>query len=482
MIAGALVLDGDGNPAFRADIGIRGDQITAIGSLAKQSCKHRFEADGLTLAPGFIDSHTHDDLAIIKDPQLLPKISQGVTTVIAGNCGISAAPVTREGLVPEPMNLLGNRQEFRYETFAAYIAAIEQARPGVNIATLVGHTTLRANHLDRLDRNATAQELQAMSLQLKEAMQEGALGLSTGLAYLSAIAASTEEVLALASLAREFGGVYATHIRTEGNEIINALQEAIEIGNQAEIPVIVSHLKCAGIDNWGRAQEVLDLLTDAQTKMTLGWDAYPYSASSTVLDLRQIDERVATRITWSTPYPEVAGQNLTDIAKAFGLSQLEAAKKLQPAGAIYDSMSEEDVQKILTHQETMVGSDGLPCDPHPHPRLWGTFPRVLGHFCRDLGWFTLPEAVRKMTSMTADRFHLEGRGRIKVGGFADLVLFDQNTIADRATFDHPEEFAAGIHAVWVNGSLTFQNRKHTGLRNGRFLRPASQLPNLSAGR
>jgi N-acyl-D-amino-acid deacylase len=421
------------------------------------------------LAPGFIDVHTHDDTTVIRNPQMMAKLSQGVTSVIVGNCGISAAPVRLTGAPPDPMNLLGEADAFRYPTFAAYAAAVDAAQPAVNVAALVGHTALRNNHMDRLDRAATADEVRAMRAQLTEALDHGALGLSTGLAYSSARSAPAEEVLSLAEPLAAAGAIYASHMRTEADEILSAMQEAFSTGRNSGVPVVISHLKCAGIANWGRSEEVLHALDAARAEQPVQCDCYPYTASSSTLDLRQVDGRVRIIITWSTPHPEVAGQTLEQIASAWGTKQVEAAARLRPAGAIYHNMSEEDVRRILQHPATMIGSDGLPNDPRPHPRLWGTFPRVLGHYCRDQGIFSLAQAIHKMTGLPAQRFGLAGRGRISEGAHADLVLFDPETIRDTATFSDPICHAEGIAAVWVNGVLAYKDRDATGQRSGRFL-------------
>ncbi|HEY6448579.1 MAG TPA: D-aminoacylase [Acidobacteriaceae bacterium] len=469
LIRNAQIADGTGAEAERADLALREDRILAVGTGLAVRAAAVIEAEGLCLAPGFIDSHTHDDLSVIADPRALPKVSQGVTTVITGNCGISAAPVTLRGELPDPMNLLGDAPEFRYPIFADYVAVIREAQPAVNVAALVGHTALRNNHMDRLDRAARDEEVAAMRAQLQEALDHGALGLSTGLAYLSAHAAPTEEVLALAEPLAACGAVYATHMRSETEGILDAMQEAFTIGRVGGVPVILSHLKCAGIDNWGRSGEVLEAFDEARAAQPVGCDCYPYAAGSSTLDLRQVDERVTIAITWSTPHPEVAGQTLAQIAAGWRVSQLEAAKRLQPAGAIYHSIAEDDMRRILRHPATMIGSDGLPNDPRPHPRLWGTFPRVLGRYCREEKLLSLPEAVHKMTGMPAQRFRLEGRGLIREGCFADLVLFDPEKVTDTATFADPVQQAAGIAGVWVNGVLSWTERGSTGNRNGRFV-------------
>jgi N-acyl-D-aspartate/D-glutamate deacylase len=473
LISNVTVFDGSGANPDPADVALSGDRIIAVTRGLKCHATTVIEARGLALAPGFIDTHTHDDTSVIRTPAMLPKLSQGVTTVITGNCGISAAPVMLKPhggftVPPDPMNLLGDADAFRYPTFASYISAIRKAQPAVNVASLVGHTALRSNHMDRLNRTATPAEIRDMRTQLIEALDKGALGLSTGLAYLSANAATTEEVAALAEPLAAAGAIYTTHLRSETKAILDAMSEAFTIGRVSRVPVIISHLKCAGIDNWGRSPEVLSALETAQ-KSDAACDCYPYAATSSTLDLRQVDERVKITVTWSTPHPEVAGQTLSQIAKTWNTPQIEAAQRLQPAGAIYHSISEEDMRRILCHPATMIGSDGLPNDPRPHPRLWGTFPRVLGHYSRDEKLFSLREAVHKMTGLPAQRFSLAGRGLIREGYFADLVLFDPATIIDTATFDSPVQPARGINAVWVNGVLSYTFEGSTNNRAGRFL-------------
>ena len=473
LIRNVEVADGSGSSPEFADVAIDQDRIVAIGRLQDSLADNVFDGEGEVLAPGFIDVHTHDDASVIRAPQMLPKLSQGVTTVVVGNCGISAAPVTLRGEPPDPMNLLGNANTFCYPTFGAYADALAAAQPAVNVAALVGHTALRNNHMDRLDRTATSAEIAAMRAQLEEALDHGAAGLSTGLAYLSANSASTEEVMALADLLGGAGAIYATHLRSETETILQALDEAVRIGKHAAVPVVISHLKCAGIANWGRSAEVLGWIDDARKDQAIGCDCYPYAAGSSTLDLRQVDERVKIQITWSTAHPEMAGQTLTEIAKAWGVPLVDAARRLQPAGAIYHSISEEDMRAILRHPGTMIGSDGLPNDPLPHPRLWGTFPRVLGRYCRDLNMFPLGEAVRKMTSLPAQRFGLARRGWIREGYYADLVLFDPGKVRDVATFEDPVRQSAGIEAVWVNGTLSYREQMATGRRTGRFLQRQS---------
>ena len=260
LIIDAQLYDGTGAPPVERDVAVRDGKIVAIGNLSNWLAEEIVEANGRALAPGFIDVHTHDDTHVIRAPQMLPKISQGVTTVIVGNCGISASPVALKGDPPDPMNLLGGRDAFNYPTFAAYVEAVNAARPAVNVGALIGHTALRNNQMDRLDRAATAQEIEGMRAQLEEALKHGALGLSSGLAYGSAFAAPTEEVMALAEPLAAAGALYTTHMRSEFDTILDAMEEAYQVGRHARVPVVISHLKCAGPSNWGRSAEVLKSL------------------------------------------------------------------------------------------------------------------------------------------------------------------------------------------------------------------------------
>ena len=470
LVRGARVIDGTGAAPFVADVAIADGVIARVAPGLTMHAEREIDGAGLCLAPGFIDVHTHDDTNVVREPAMWPKLSQGVTTVVVGNCGISASPARlRDGDLPVPFALLGGAGAFAYPTFGAYVDAVARARPAVNVAALVGHTTLRNNHMDALDRGATPDEIDAMRAELRDALGRGAVGLSSGLQYASAFEAPTEEVMALAEPLAEFGGLYATHMRTEFAGILDAMDEAFRIGRHARVPVAVSHLKCAGPENWGRSTEVLAALEREGREHAVGCDAYPYTAGSSMLDLAQVTDRIEIAITWSEPHPDVGGRSLQEIAREWGMPLLGAARRLQPAGAIHHSMSEDDVRRILRHPATVIGSDGLPNDPKPHPRLWGTFPRVLGHYARDAALFPLPEAVHKMTGLPARKFGLRDRGVVREGGAADLVLFDAATIRDVATFTDPQRPAHGIHAVWVNGVLSSRDQVPTGARGGRFL-------------
>ncbi|SDA24618.1 amidohydrolase family protein [Sphingomonas sp. NFR15] len=471
IIAGADIFDGSGQPPFRADVALEGGVIAGIRPCAAILPHGALDARGLALAPGFIDAHTHDDLVVIAAPEMTAKTTQGVTTVVVGNCGISAStPFDTARDLADPLVLLGPAAQFRYADFTAYAEAVDQARPATNVVALVGHTALRARHMDRLDRAATVGEIAAMRRDLDAALDAGAFGLSSGLAYANANAAPTAEVMELAEALRGRDAVYCTHLRSEGEEIVAALDEAFAIGRHAAAPVVVSHLKCAGVRQYGRSREMLTRLETAAADHPVGCDCYPYTASSSTLDLKQVVPETPIKITWSHPEPGQAGRMLADIAADWGTDLRTAARRLQPAGAVYHCMAEEDVDRILAHPLTMVGSDGLPCDPRPHPRLWGSFPRVIGHYARERRLFSVAEAVRKMTGLPADRFGLAARGYVREGYAADLVLFDPARIADRATYDAPEQPSAGIHEVWVNGVHTLSAQGPTGARGGRLLR------------
>lgn len=454
-IRNATVYTGELNECFVGDVAISDERIIALGDCSHLYSEQVIDATGLTLAPGFIDVHTHDDLEVLRNPHMLCKVSQGVTTVIAGNCGISSVPYAADIEPVDPINLLGQKADFKYPNLADFRIAFDDTKPSVNLAQLIGHTSLRAQVMNDLSKAASEQEITQMQSLLRTQLEEGALGLSTGLAYPNAKASSREEVNRLAKCVTPFEGVYTTHLRTEFQGIIDAMDEAFATAKQAKLPLIISHLKCAGIDNWGRAQEVLAHLEDKRQSQLACCDCYPYAASSSTLDLNQVTDSTEIYITWSETHPEMAEKSLRDIANNWQLSLMDAAKKLMPAGAVYHCMFEDDVKQFLSYENSMIGSDGLPCDPHPHPRLWGTFPRVLGHYAREQQTLSLALAIHKMTALPSSQFKLNNRGKIAKGYFADLVLFDANTIIDNASYQNPQAQADGIKCVWVNGKVSF---------------------------
>lgn len=469
LIRKAQVIDGSGAPAFTADVALQDGKIASVAESITDDAKAVIEAAGLCLAPGFIDVHTHDDLNVIHNPPMLEKISQGVTTVIVGNCGISASPVVLAGDPPDPLNLLGGQSAFTYPSFSSYAAAVVSAQPAVNVGALIGHTALRNNHMDNLQRSAHADEIAAMQKDLRSALAEGALGMSSGLAYASAKQSDTDEVIALVKELGVAGGVYTTHLRTEFDGVIQAMDEAFHTARTGKAPLVISHLKCAGKGNWGRSDELLTHLQNAARYQSVACDCYPYAASSSTLDLAQVTDDTDIFITWSNPHSDQAGRYLSDIARDWSLSLMDAARRLMPAGAVYYCMSEDDVENIVRHPKSMIGSDGLPNDPHPHPRLWGAFPRVLGHYSREKNALSLTQAVHKMSGLSATEFRLNNRGFIRRGYCADLVLFNPSTVIDTASFSQPKQHARGIEKVWVNGVLSYQYGAASTGRAGQFL-------------
>jgi len=462
------VIDGTGAPRYRADVRVQDGRIAEIGADLAQQDAEVIDASGRVVTPGFIDVHTHDDQYVLSSPQALPKISQGVTTVVIGNCGISLAPLVHPN-VPPPLNLLGGAGKHVFATMRAYADAVAAARPAVNVAALFGHSTLRVATMDDVYRPATAAQQQRMVELARECMDAGAIGFSSGLFYPTNAPADVQEVTLLARVAADAGGVYTTHIRDETKHVIAALDEAFKAGRDAGLPVVISHHKCAGPENWGRSQETLAHIDAARKRQPVGLDVYPYIAGSTVLRADMADGVIDIMVTWSEPFPEMSGRWLADIAREWNCTQQEACERLQPGGASYFHMREDDVQRVMRYEATMIGSDGLPHDRHPHPRLWGTFPRVLGHYSRELGLFPLEEAVHRMTGLSARRFGLDGRGTVTPGAHADLVVLDPERVIDRSTYAEPTRVAEGIDCVMVGGVVSYGPAGATGERNGRFL-------------
>jgi N-acyl-D-amino-acid deacylase len=468
VVRNATVIDGTRAPRYQADIGVTDGRIAAIGRL-DATADVEIDASDKVAAPGFIDSHTHDDRLMLSAPDMAPKVSQGVTTVIAGNCGCSLAPapngMTRP--VTPPLDLLDEEGGwFRFKTFREYVEQLEAEPPATNCALLVGHTMLRLQTMDKLNRAASKTEIARMRELADEALAAGAIGVSTGLYYEPASAAPTQEVVEVCRPLAARNGLYVTHMRDEGERILTSLEETFRIGREVGVPVVISHHKVAGSPNHGRSTETLKLIEARMKSQPIALDCYPYCASSTILSASRAAVASKTLVTWSKPHPEVAGMSLDDIRSQMKLG----IDQLLPAGAIYFSMDEADVQRILAFEHTMIGSDGLPHDAAPHPRLWGTFPRVLGHYARGLGLFPLETAVHKMTGLTARTFGLQDRGLLKSGMLADITLFDAGEIDETASFARPIQPAKGIDTVIVNGAIVWRDGKSTGARPGKVLR------------
>ena len=469
LIVGGTVIDGTRAPRRRADVGVRNGRISAIGDLSQHQAARTLDASGCVVSPGFIDAHTHDDQALRQRPDMDFKVSQGVTTVITGNCGVSAAPLPARGTLPMPLDLIEVPEGQRDGRFADYLNSLRARPAAVNVAALVGHTSLRACVMTELDRAARPDEITRMQRLLEEAMQAGAIGMSSGTFYPPARSAPMAELIEVGRPLTQHRGLYTTHMRDEGDDVVSSLQETFEIGRALDVPVIISHHKIRGPHNAGRSRVTVPLLREQMRHQCVGLDCYPYDASSTMIhtDPAMLGGRVL--IASSEPHPACAGRYLHDIAAEWQVPLAEAARRLQPGSAIYFLMAEEDVQRILAFDETMVGSDGIPLGDHPHPRLWGTFPRVLGRYSRDIGLFPLETAVWKMTGLTARTFGLADRGRLLKGLAADIVVFRADQVADRATYDAPQQPAAGIEWVLVNGEVTWQQGVHCATRAGRVL-------------
>ncbi|MFO1218229.1 MAG: D-aminoacylase [Burkholderiaceae bacterium] len=476
LIRGATVIDGTRAPRFDADVALEAGRIAAIGDLSGATARTEHRADGRILAPGFVDSHTHDDHALLAQPDLTFKVSQGVTTVIGGNCGVSIAPLPAGGELPAPLNLIDAGAQGRFASLGEYFAALRRAPAAVNVAMLAGHTSLRVCCMADLQRTATAAEAAAMRGLLERALDDGAIGLSTGTFYPPAAAASTEEIIEVGRPLAARAGLFTTHMRSEADAVIEAMEETFRIGRELGVPVLISHHKVMLRANHGRSGETLARIVEARRHQCVALDCYPYTAGSTMIRTEPAMLEARVLIASSVPHPECAGRELADIAAEWNVSRVEAARRLQPGSAVYFLQDEADVRAILAFDDAMVGSDGIPLGPQPHPRLWGTFPRVLGRYCRELGLFPLETAVWKMTGLTARHFGLRERGTIAVGHHADLVLFDAATVRDTATYEQPVQPAAGIDAVWVNGQLSWHGGRHTGARGGAVITGGGAAP------
>jgi N-acyl-D-amino-acid deacylase len=471
LLRGGNVIDGSGSEAFAADVALIGGTIAAIGRIDSTDAREVVDIEGLILAPGFIDAHSHDDRYALSEPDVPAKVSQGVTTVVTGNCGISLAPDLAGKQPPQPLDILGGMDAFKFETFGDYVGALDRNPPAVNVYPLVGMTTLRVREVRALEQGANDMEIARMQAHCRAALSDGALGVSIGTFYPPAAAAGNAEIARTAASLQEMGGVLAVHLRDETDGILSALDEAFALSRTLNANLVISHHKLAGVSNHGRSTETLQRIAQASHAQPIAFDVYPYTASSTMLRASRvlIAERVI--VTWSQALPQFAGQEIKVIASELGCSVPMAVDRLQPAGATYQLMSQQDVDAIVCDHASMIGSDGLPHDRCPHPRLWGTFPRIFRCYVRERPLMALAQAVRKMTAIPAERFGISNRGLISVGLQADLCVFDAKKISDRATFELPTAPAVGIEHVLCNGRFTLRNGEATGDRPGQRIKP-----------
>jgi N-acyl-D-amino-acid deacylase len=494
VIRGAEVYDGSGEPMFRGDVAVDDNRISCVRSIDAGGIEERGGVDvlagGLALAPGFIDVHSHDDFAALLEPELPFKVLQGVTTEVVGNCGMGAAPFTP---AQEILRVFHPGRELpAWQGFAGFFERIEAEPPSANLAVLAGHGTLRDEVMPGAQRPADSGERLALRRLLAEALDAGVIGLSSGLIYEPGRHADCTELVELATDLQLERALYTTHLRSEADGLLEAVDEAIELCERSGVGLQLSHHKAYGRRNWGRVEASLARIDAARARGLDVWvDQYPYTAGSTLLssvvsrgaiddaalgqsELRAEDVVIASAL----GRPELEGRALAELATEWGITARKAAECVLSFDAdcwvVVHAMCEDDVRRVLRHPATMIGSDGIPNERgRPHPRLFGTFPRVLGHYAKRERQLSLAEAIHKMTGLPARRFGLVGRGHVSAGAFADLVLFDPNSIVDRATFENPRQAPDGIKAVWVNGRLVVRDGQHKHSRSGVLLRRAA---------
>jgi N-acyl-D-amino-acid deacylase len=517
VVFGGTVYDGSGAAGVAADVALSGDTIVAIGPDLRQQFPFAkaYDARGCAVAPGFIDIHTHSDLSVLANRDMKSAIHQGVTTELAGNCGMAMGLIQANSAAFKQESSWLEREGIKisWTRLSGYFDRIESEGVSCNLASLAGHGTIRKGVMGFAERAPDETELGTMLSIVDDAMVDGAVGLSTGLEYLPGGYAKLEEICALAAVAHDAGGFYASHLRSEGDEFLEAVDEAIAVGERTGIAVQLSHHKAEGRANWGKVKQTLARMQRARDSgLDVMTDQYPYTAFMTGLTLillpswarngspeeilarltdaetrARIEQDIvranldydAIRIGVARGHAKVQGLTLTQLGKRLGLDPAAAAIDLLIAengwvGAANFALSEEDVEMVLHDAHTMIGSDGVATAPgapeRPHPRSYGTFPRVLGRYVRERGVLSLPDAIRRMTSLPAQRLMLSDRGRLAEGLKADITVFHAESIEDQATFEDPHRYPTGIEYVFVNGRLTVDKGRHTGARAGVVLR------------
>jgi len=522
VIKNGYIIDGTGNSWFKADIGIKSGKVLEIGDLSSEDANTMINAKALVVSPGFIDMHSHSEYSLLLYSKAESKIRQGVTTEVNGNCGDSPAPI--EGITAEAAEeAKAYKLDMDWSTLGEYLNRLERQGIALNVVQLVGHGTIRTAVMGQENRSPTLEELKRMKELVAQAMEDGAFGMSTGLFYIPCGFAQTEEIIELCKVVAKYGGIYTSHIRGEGDPLIEAVAEAIEIGEKANIPVQISHHKACGIENWGKVENTLRMMEEARSRgIDVTCDVYPYEACGADLasmipnwaheggvdKLRERlkDQRNRERIKkemlkgllgWESTvkqsgwgrikvigwkeHKEFEGKTLAEVAELKGVDPFNLTfdliiKKESPE-LVDLSMSDKDVCNVIKHPLSMVGSDGWALAPYgvlgekkTHPRSYGTCPRILGKYVREEKVLTLENAIRKMTSFPVQKLGLRDRGMIREGMWADVVVFDPKTVMDKATYEDPHRYPEGIEYVLVNGELVVDKGKHTGALPGKVLR------------
>jgi len=521
------IIDGTGSCWFCGDLGILNGRIKKIGTIEEES-KRTLDISNYSVCPGFIDIHSHSDITALVDPRSESKVMQGVTTEVIGNCGLSPAPVRAESSRYLKSQFFPPEFEWNWPNFSDFITTHENNPASLNIAPLVGHGTLRIAVMGAENKNPKKAEINKMKALLKDSLDAGAFGLSTGLIYAPACYSEPAEIIELARLLNDSNRLYATHIRGEGANLVDAVKEALRIGREAGVRVQISHHKAAGLDNWGKVTRTLELMDNARRSgIDVTCDVYPYSASSTDLAIclppwvreggtRKMLERIrdaGTRFqvrkdmesdkmqgAWASPVKstgwdriviaavnaeentETEGMKLSDIGAYRNTDVFDVlfdilTKENGRVTCIYHEMCEEDVRTVMCHPLSMIASDGISLSPKgilgkhkPHPRSYGTFPRVIAKYVREEELFSLEQAIRKMTSSPAQKLGLRDRGMLTEGFWADLVVFEPSVIKDTATYEEPSQFPLGIKYVIVNGVVVVSEGRHTDATPGKVLK------------
>ena len=520
LILNGKIVNGMGNPWYRGDVAIVKDKILRIGRLGKEKAQKVIDAEGCVVSPGFIDGHSHSDLFILANPSAEQKVMQGVTTENIGMDGLSVAPIDKENVADWQTHLSGLSGDagspWTWRSFADYCDRIDALPPSINVSSYVGLGTIRLKVMGMSDREPTSGEIDAMKQIAAQAMEEGARGISAGLIYPPSQYQTVDEVTEIAKVVREYDGIYDVHMRSESDRLIQAMEEVIEIGRRSGIPVLITHFKVMGKKNWGLSENALKLLDDARREgVDVTIAQYPYTFGSTMLhavlppwyyskgpdelirmlreDKEPIKRDIRERMDWENFSAGIGWENIfvssvqSDANRKYvgkSIPEIATMRNLDdPSDAALDILAEEklavgmiaffgdekDVVRIMKHPSVSFITDGL-LGGKPHPRVYGTFPRILGRYVKEQGVLSLEEAVRKMTGLSAEKLRLKSKGRIAENHDADITLFNPDTIIDTATFDNPRQFPSGIEWVIVNGQVVVEKGRHTGATPGKTLR------------